>query len=479
MLARMLIILVGMMILVTCFACGSREVDIPEAEPQESLEIPVEDEVIEDEATIVISAELLFELQEVEFLKDFEPIDERHAMWAYDIAQLRNRVFTLHPKFNDERIMHLEQNIVIGMEFDESIKALIKNVPELTDFEIKSYLQRSIAILRDNHTNFFASEPSFLQESYPLNFGLFYDGFYLYQSSADFTDALNLRLVSINDIPLDIVFKEYSGFFSNENIYDAKSSFAAMLSVPNVLKAIGVTADNGTTYTFDDGSSSGLSITLTDTVAWSLEGDFAEPLEDKRAEGDLPLFLRRRLNAQGYIFLREFDTLYIRVHSFAYPCFDTIDRIQDFVTENSDDIHAVILDARGNLGGMPTHYSNLFTWITEFIPDVKIFYFMDEASRSASVLVGGHLIDLGATTVGQPAGQNTNMYASIGANDRIIRLKYSGLELFVSFDFFTAGIHDFDAIDMVLYPDVLIDYTIDDWINNHDPLLEYVIDLLR
>jgi hypothetical protein len=59
-----------------------------------------------------------------------------------------------------------------------------------------------------------------------------------------------------------------------------------------------------------------------------------------------------------------------------------------------------------------------------------------------------------------------------------IQLNYSGYRVLVSTGPWIIEEYRTEPADRVFRPHVLIDYTIDDWVYNRDPMFEYVLGLL-
>ena len=421
--------------------------------------------------------------------------------WRDDIVQFRNFVFRVHPKFVDSAISGLPQNIQMGAAFDEHLDGLLEKVPHLTKLEILIELQRAVALLEDNHFLFGAAPPriqnpnvtTFILElgeyRYPLEFRWFYNGHYLYRSAdnEDVIPALNRRLVAINDIPVENVFAEFTHFWSIENIYDARNSFALNLNSPGILYALGVLDGRRAIYTFLGDGGELITVNMTESlrvplnVAAHWHNIFHTLLTDNRNYGELPLFLQNSHQAHWYTFIEEYGVLFIRINSF-FIWYDTdfITHVKELVSEKGDNLRATIIDARNNDGGDAEPYQSLFDVLAEVTPPGKLFYFMNEGSLSASLLAGGQLYGLGATIVGQPSGQLTDFYAFAGSGVEFnISLRNTLAHTSVSNRFHTIRNNGVVADDLIFRPHILIEYTIGDWISNHDPYLEYVRKLLR
>jgi hypothetical protein len=144
------------------------------------------------------------------------------------------------------------------------------------------------------------------------------------------------------------------------------------------------------------------------------------------------------------------------------------------------DVQGVIVDGRGNPGGYHFH-RDLFEFLAQYTPEDNLFYLMDGRTYSAALEAGAHLYSLGAIVVGEPSGQATEIYYNIGdvTNPWEIQLNYSGYWLYVPTGFITMSAYGVTPEDRVFRPHVHIDYTIEDWMDNRDPLYIHILELLN
>jgi len=472
--------------------------------------------------------------------------------WADDIEQFRVFVLETHPKFADETLADLERNIEMRAAFNEALDALLTELADLSDFEIKVSLQRAAAALGDNHFNLFLAEFELEEETaiYPLGFRWLADGFYLLTTVERFESALNHRLVSINDRDIDDIFTDFRTLWSVENRYNAKATFARLLGNPILLDAMGVRGESQTIFTFADDTGSMTEITLTsaDQISTDINTAIFFPIfpVSNRSAGDLPLFMDIR-GGEGrghnwFEFIEEHDMLYIRLELYMQDMDQATGMFAPFAQEVKSAFEetaprAVVIDARHNPGGDNAYLAELFEFLAQHTDPGRLFHFIDEGSMSASLLGAAHLKSLGAVLLGQPTGQNTNFYgfhavsfgdtyfaisdlpedmdldesieiglatdeypyfevvtmtirelremiesanAEAGGMSYTLELSYSGL--LVSVPNISLSASRAFGLDLELYtlrPHVPIAHTIQDWVQNHDPLLAYVIALLR
>ncbi|MCL2227249.1 MAG: hypothetical protein FWB97_06435 [Oscillospiraceae bacterium] len=415
---------------------------------------------------------------------------ERKRRWTHDINQFREHL-SRHPKFTDVSVMDLPANIEIGRAIGESISVLLGEVPYLSDFEMKVGLQHALAILRDNHTRVVGFVTP---ELYPLHFRWLADGFYLIQSHERYAAGLNHRLDAINGVPLERIFHRFKHFEGAENIYDTRAAFATTINSPMIIDALGLSGERKTVFTFVDGYGGRLDVIPSGTYSRDVErldrSLVFESVElvNAHMEGELPLFLRNQDKMHWHAFLEDSGILYMRFNGYG-PDID-LETGQMYAFENDvravfdeADVEAVVIDARDNIGGSHMH-QHLFRFLAENAPLGKFFHFINESSYSAALDAAAHLSRLGATIVGQPSGQGLEFYAfrDIGhdwSGAFFTTLQYSGFDVFVANMVFSIRErHGIESDDNVFRPHVLIEHTIDDWVNNRDPLLEYVLELL-
>lgn len=428
--------------------------------------------------------------------------------WISGIRRLRSTVLEIHPRFAHDELAQRPENIERRRSFNEGIDALLTALPLLTEFEVVTEVQRIIAILEDNHTLFAGFhfdltsnlESVLIGDRYPILFKMFDDGWYLVHSVEEYAHALNLKLTKINGVPVEEAFITFARFWSSENIYDARSAFASYLNAPGLLMALCVADGDLAVYTFTDGRNDEFDIVLATTYPFSfgrdspLSFDTVE-LTDMRDAGEQPLFLMEDYPDQWYEYIEPHNVLYLRINRFHGDSWQNFDQsVRDIFEQN--DIIAVIIDLRDNPGGqyIPevlydtfTHpdmvRSNsgsrhlLFEHLAENAPVGGVYCFTNEGSRSASLIAAAHLRSMGAVIVGQPLGQNMEFFAGIDIgvtmdffqkylltiSGTLITTRYLGIE---------------PSADNVFRPDVPIAYTIADWVNNRDPLLEYVLEML-
>jgi len=165
----------------------------------------------------------------------------------------------------------------------------------------------------------------------------------------------------------------------------------------------------------------------------------------------------------------------------------------------SGDVHSVIVDFRGNPGGDPGHFYNLFNFLGENLPEGNLFTFFDQGSFSAATMAPNYLEYFGAISLGMPLSQNVIFHGfGGGVGEGIVAqhvLRHS--EIYINIPDALSHIDEpWARIDLLgitlesfiemfprlefytIRPDIQVYHTIEHWINNYDPLLSHVRALL-
>ena len=441
-----------------------------------------DDLIIEDKG-INVDEVIIIDISDQDISNEDEYIDERHLRVTHDINQLRNFILARHPRFTQNRFlqnreyMDEEENILMLQEFNESIDAILENVHYLSEDDIIIEIQRTFSILKDNHL--FFDEFAYLttRYRYPIAFRWLDDGFYLLGSHAEYSEALNLRLNAVNGVVIDTILEEFSRLWSVENIYDTRFILMQTLGSPMLLNIL--TGNEGeSVYSFMNGNGYNLEIRPGNVFNTSDQVEleyFINEMVDNRADGESSPGLSNDWNI-----LVNNGILHIIVPRWSGG-FDVFPELRNIFENN--EIRAVIIDARYNGGGFSGGtYSAFFDTIFESAPPDSVFYFMNHGTFSAGIINGSHLAGRGAVLVGQPSGQNVTFFGFYGTTSFMpVVLRYSGWTIRIPNRI--ATIRDYSdyleiSDDGILMPHVLIDTTIHDWINNRDPLFNYVLSVV-
>ena len=440
------------------------------------------DDLIIEDKDINVDEVIIIDISNQDISNEAEYIDERHLRLTHDINQLRNFILTRHPRFTQNRFMQNreymdeEENILMLQEFNESIDVLLENIHYLSEDDIIIEIQRALSVLKDNHI-FFNEFIYLIRYRYPVIFSWLDDGFYLLASHAEYSEALNLRLNAVNGVAIDTILDEFSRLWCVENIYDTRFRLGMTLGSPILLNLL--TGNEGeSVYSFICENGYNLEIrpgNVFNTLEQVEFEYFMNEMADNRADGESSPGL-----SNDWTISVNNGVLHIIVPRWSGGL-DVLPELRN-VFENNE-IRAVIIDARYNGGGFfGDTYSSFFDIIFESAPPDTVFYFMNHGTLSASIINGSNLAGRGAVLVGQPSGQNVTFFGFYGGVSLMpVVLRYSGWT--ISVPNMVSTIRDYSDYleisgDGILMPHVLINTTIHDWINNRDPLFDYVLSVV-
>ena len=419
-------------------------------------------------------ANFIEEMLELDILQNFVAEDERQQNLAEDIVFLRDIVFNNHGLFRTlqlnyfgERGIHLDRVFEIGNMFDDVIYEFLRQLPYLSDLEVKLHIAKALSVFEDNHTRFTDFDSLLNEQVFLVSFRWLGNGYYLVNAGEEYQSQLHKSLRYVNGICINELFYISTNVFGVENIYDARQRFSGVLGLPIFFEAIGIEGD--IVYTFADGSSM--------APARYDRNKAQEIMATGVKYQEPPMFL---VDGGGALWseLTYNDILYIRVGSFYHGqrwltlFFNVREQLQDHTS------NAVIIDVRNNGGGHAdlAHFKEMAELILDTIEPNRAFYFMNEGSQSASLYWAIELENRGFITVGMPAGQGLHMFGRAGR----YTLPYLDMQFGIPpvYAGMTSRVSREGAVqDNAFVPMIRIEHTIDDWINGIDPLYKYVVSL--
>ena len=367
----------------------------------------------------------------------------------------------------------------VRREFIEQINLLIPRISDLDDFGIRYECLRISAILQDAHSGVGTS----MGDTLPICFeSIGKESDFLYctvRTPEDKAHLIGSRLVSVNSIPIVEIASRFTLYIPHENTYWLAHRIASpfdysYLTQKPALQAIGVVDPTAESVEIQFETDTGM---LVETV------HFVSTVEYENME----LVTHDMVSAQALKFLREdkfwyavmkdgeIPYIYVRLSSMADEL-NTFYRFYTAVTtelKNSDVPLKLVIDIRDNSGGV---YN--FGTLTSFTNAVNryqtngTYILINGGCFSAGMMTPYTLAGLidGAMLVGSPTGQFGNCFGEYVT----YRTPNNGMWFYVA-DNYKRFIPDQnkDAI----YPDVKIYQTWEDYQNNIDTVLDYVLSL--
>ena len=362
--------------------------------------------------------------------------------------------------------------------FIDRINLLIKDIPNRNDFEIKYGLGEITVLLDDMHTHIFGDFPP-QGQVFPVQILSLYHGVYFIGVPKEIEHTLYGELIAINNIDINEVIERLATVISHESEYFLRqAALPLFLMTKELLEYIDVVGD----YGMVDFTVRGTTGEIFYARLWATDRDSFNNMCDTefvRHESDILANImwlmyagedRENIEFFWYDYLAQDNMLYVRISSFTESAAtrETIraltERLRDWPRDEK--IEKLIIDLRQNQGGT-------IDWPS--IPDIPllseivgaVYVLIDGASASRSVLVASNLRYYmeNVIIVGESSGQQENFFSGI-----TLSMPNSGFRYRVS-----GAMHvQSRSYDVALRPDIFTPLTINDVINNRDPVLEYV-----
>ena len=427
--------------------------------------------------------------------------EERDLKWEEDIVYFANTFldpYHGHPLLSDRMTPTLSYNDLVvrygssgtqnffdpalKAEFIDRVNALILSIPELSDNEIMIKLIETVAILHDLHSGFGGT-------IYPFDACLpfFVQPFVSDEGTVCVIDEtfsaqkslLGMQLLNINGVPVEEILDRLRPLVSYENEAAFRSLAMSWSCIANadLLRYIGVIGEsdyvsitvrdrNGTVNDYD------IPVYKIDDFVL-INGFVSYNSGTGTEESDVGRSLMYSNPAKDvwHCLLNDGKALYIRVNTCKVD--DTITKAFDAAItagKEAGSLEKIILDFRSNTGGYPDLSGNflpLATFLSE--SGAEVFILIDGGSYPAAIALPSVLRRRveGAKIVGSLGGQPTAFF--VGGQFKLPNSGFIGQCSSVWDDFWPGN------TDEALTPDVIVENTLEDFLNGCDSVLKYIL----
>lgn len=378
------------------------------------------------------------------------------AKWREDIEQLALELPRRHKDLFHQRS---------EAEFLADIRDLNAGLESRSESEILFALSCIVASFGDAHTQL-GYRP---RVAFPLSFYWFKEGIYCIAAFPEYKTALDSRLLEIDHQPVEDVVAELSRAFPFENRSQLKKSVVGYLVFAEMLHGAGIIADpQEAVFTLENSAGDRFDLTCP-AVAFSSN---KRPVSTARA-APLPLYRRLADQDYAYEYLKPERTLYLAYNA----CRQTRGRpFSAFVKEvfaivDSNPVDRFVIDLRRNGGGNSAVFEPLIAELErrkDLLRKDRLFVIIGRRTFSSAVLNAIQLKNrTQAVFVGEPSGGKPNHFGEV----KTFQLKNSRLSVSYSTKYFTMWKQGGDALD----PDIPVDMSIRDFMNNSDPVLDRIL----
>lgn len=377
-------------------------------------------------------------------------------MWQKDIDYLAEKL----PKKHKNLFFKLTEE-----EFNNEINELKASLNSKNDDEIIMGIQKIIASAGDGHTSMNISSETI----FPMELYWFEDGFYVINTSPEYKNIMYSKLKKINNEDIDSVIEKVSKIISHDNDEALKSQIPFRIEFSSVLYGLGIIdSTESAKFTFEDRSGEDIELEMK-SANWDY---FFENILGKGKEGEPPLYMK---NSDKYYWYEYFDDE--KIVYFKYNlCREMKEKsFKDFSKElmdfiNNNDVEKLVIDIRDNGGGSSPILDNFINDISKskLNEEGKIYVVIGRKTFSSAVL---NTISLKQKTkayfVGEATGGKPNHYGEV----KRFRLPNSKITV----NYSTKHFINYEKDVETFVPDKVIELTVDDYIKNYDPVMQYIL----
>jgi hypothetical protein len=346
-------------------------------------------------------------------------------------------------------------SLISKNEFETSGRSIIDEIKRKGYF-IKYFdvsLLKLFSKIKDTHTKIFTNGLKV-----PIFFEFVDNSYYPFVIKDNLYRYLGRKLVAVDDIEINHFIKRIKKYIIYDNEEIEKLQIANSFRDDLLIKYISKSKQKLIKYTFEDGPEVNI-----------------KPIPNVHLIKRKSIYTIKGnewLKDENYYWLEyKKQYLYIRYskckeqEGYSLATFH-----KDIKSGLSKRPKMIILDLRNNQGGHSGLFAPIITslwkYITQFNP--HIYCLINRKVFSSGILNTYDIkTKLGAILVGQPTGQGVNHYGEV----KSFQLPNSKIEVQYSTKYFKITEND----STIINPDVLIEPTINDFMNGKDPVIDYCI----
>lgn len=368
-------------------------------------------------------------------------------------------------------------------QFEAAVASLDARIPALERHQIIVEMARIVAMVGDGHTNVAPTrDPKIGFRTYPIRLYLFRDGLFIRTAERAHADLVGARVVRIGNASAEEAYAAARDLVSRDNEMDARFFAPALLTMPEVVQALGLVADlESASFTLETRGRRRTVVLHPTGPVELLPPDTDTSWVPREAWVDArgtpspgPLWLRDPKDKFWFRYLPDSRSVYVQFNQVGNKESETVEafakRLFMFVEENSVD--RLILDLRLNRGGDGGLNRPLLLAVIKsgkVNQRGKLFVLIGRSTWSAAQFLVNDLERYTeAIFVGEPTGGKVNAYG----DSRKITLPNSGITVRVSSLWWQGDERDKRQWKA---PDVAADLTFDDYRSNVDPGLAAAI----
>ncbi len=343
--------------------------------------------------------------------------------------------------------------------FNEKIAALEKDAASLDDFAYTMRLAEIAALVCDSHTH--VALGSAIDQNgklLPLVLTRIGDGVFVGGIEKKHSAYLGKEVVSINDIPIEEVFKRAMPYQSHDNPVWLVRQTISSLTFKQMLDFLSVSSpeDEVAVIGLSDGSSA--------TLPFVNFNDDVDIINLGKSFSGVTKADRKR----NYFYKVDGPIVYLQYNSCRRDENYSFETMVNEIAEESFD--TLVVDLRNNTGGSDGVIWPLFEYL-EKNPDVKLYCLIGENTYSSAIINACQLdYQYGAILVGTETGGSVNHFGSTKGGTLPDGLRVSISTKWIDLDEFLGSSYGKGS----LKPDVRVEQGVEDYFKGRDVSYEFI-----
>ncbi|QXE19880.1 S41 family peptidase [Clostridium sp. 001] len=384
---------------------------------------------------------------------------DRNTKWKKDLSYMQKALPRKHVnlffKTNEEK-------------FNDEINTLKNSVDNLNDDEIAASIYKITASIGDSHTSAYRETLN----AYPMEFYYFKEGVYVVNTTNEYKKALYAKLIKINGKDMKNVQEAILPLIVNDNEAMIKKNIPKYLSNPEILHGIKVVSDtNKAVFTFEGSNGKTFNLNINPMDKHKIGEKF---IVNEKYNSSYPLYMQKGNLNYWYKYLNDEKTVYFKYNK-CQSDEDSGKSIEDFIAQmlnfmNTHNTNKFVIDMRDNSGGSDKYIKPIIDWLKNKKLNYKNHLFVIVGRNTfSSAIVDTVLLkkDTNATFVGEVTSGKPNHYGAV----KEFELPNSKMKISYSTQFNKSS----NDNSSTFTPDKIIEFSIKDYINKTDPVLNYIL----
>lgn len=390
--------------------------------------------------------------------------DLRNKRWLEDLAYLSKEL----PKRHKNLFFNTMEK-----DFYNRISKLKKSIHHYDDYELYINFAKIVASIGDAHTS--VQLP--VRYLCPIKLYWFSDGIYIIEAALEYRELVNCKITHVNNVDINEVIKVLKSIVSYENEYFLKSQLPKYLAAVEILYGLEIVDEiEGLNIRVEDINGEAKNVEIRAVPLAEAYKKLSDNLDSLLEETMLPLYRRNSHRNYWFEYIENLNLLYFKYNA----CRDieeesVVDFCQGLIGYiNRNPVEKLIIDMRNNSGGDSTLLDEFIDYVSEceeLNKKGKLYVIVGRDTFSSALLNVFSLKEkTNAIFLGEPTGGKPNCYGEVK------RFKLINSKLTVCYSSEYYELIDDDSI-LAFYPDVEIEVTALNYINNEDPIFNYIVDL--